>query len=192
VGQAAELARTFLPAAREIEDPQVMVEALAVAALIEQASGYPETALELIQEFERSTRERPTWFRAKEIPDLVRTCAGAGALDLAVKLLEGLPVHARRHKLSLLTAQAVIQEAGGEVDRALQAYDQAVEGWDAFGYTLELGRTSLGAGRCLVRLGKPGAVERLAVARTAFIGLGAATLVAETDAWVARAPARIS
>jgi class 3 adenylate cyclase/tetratricopeptide (TPR) repeat protein len=191
VDQAAELARAFLPAARGIEDPQVIVEALAVAALIEQASEHPEAALELIQEFERITRERPTWFRAKEIPELVRACAGAGALDLAVKLLEDLPVHARRHKLSLLTAQAVLREAGGEIDQALRGYQEAAEGWGAFGYVLELGRTSLGAGRCLVRLGRPEAVDHLARALVAFTELRAAPLVAETDAWTARAPARI-
>jgi class 3 adenylate cyclase/tetratricopeptide (TPR) repeat protein len=192
VGRAVELARTFLPAARQIQDPQVLVQALAVTALIEQAAGSADLAMELIEEFERVTRERPTWFRAREIPELVRACAGAGALALAVNLLEGLPVHARRHKLSVLTAEAVLHEAGGEVDAALRSYEQAVDGWGEFGHILELGRTALGAGRCLVRLGKSEAVDRLAVARTAFTGLGAAPLVAETDAWMARAPARIS
>jgi hypothetical protein len=110
VAEAADEARVFLPAAREIEDPQVMVEALAVAALVELAAGRPAECLRLIEEFERTTRERPTWFRAKEIPELVRACAAAGAVDLANRLLDTLPVHARRHQLSLLTAQAVLKE----------------------------------------------------------------------------------
>jgi tetratricopeptide (TPR) repeat protein len=192
VEQAAELARSFLPSARQIEDPQVLVQALAVTALIERYAGEGDRAIELVEEFERITRQRPTWFRAKEIPDLVRVCAEMQALSLAAKLLEGPPVHARRHQLSLLTARAVLEEAAGELDAALRTYAEGVEGWAAFGFALERGRTTLGAGRCLVGLGRSEAIERLSEARSVFTTLGAAALVAETDAWVARAPARIS
>jgi class 3 adenylate cyclase/tetratricopeptide (TPR) repeat protein len=191
VEQAGELAGAFLPAARQIEDPQVLVQAIAVAARIEQAAGRPENAVQLIQEFERVTRARPTWFGAKEIPELVRTCVAVGATTLADGLLEGIPSHARRHKLSVLTAEAVLQEAAGKVETALETYVRAAEGWREFGHVLESGRTALGAGRCLVQLGRPEAVERLNEAHSAFVGLGAAPLVAEADEWLARAPVQI-
>jgi class 3 adenylate cyclase/tetratricopeptide (TPR) repeat protein len=190
VAGAADLVRGILPAARQIQDPQVLVDALAVAALVEQAAGRGEDALELMGEFQRITRERPTWFRAKEIPELVRLCAGMGSLDMASELMEGLPVHARRHKLSVLTATAVLKEAEGDGDGALAAYEEAAEGWRSFGYVLEMGRTALGAGRRLVDLGKPDAIDRLREARDAFVRLGAAPLLAETESWLARAAAK--
>jgi hypothetical protein len=191
IERASELAATILPAARQIEDPQVLVQAIAVAARIEQTADRPGNAADLIQEFARVTRARPTWFGAKEIPELVRTCVAVGATALAEGLLEGLPIHARRHKLSLLTAEAVLQEAAGSLETALETYVRAADGWREFGHILESGRTTLGAGRCFVQLGKPEAAERLSQARSAFGALGAAPLVSETDEWLARAPARM-
>jgi tetratricopeptide (TPR) repeat protein len=192
IDDAAEQARAFLPSARAIEDAQVLVEALAVGSLIEQAAGRPDESLGLIEEFERSTRERPTWFRAKEIPELVRACAAAGAIDLAERLLDTLPVHAQRHQLSLLTARAVLEETRGDLEGALQHSIEAADGWRAFGHVLELGRTELAAGRCLVQLGRSGSAERLAEASAVFARLGAAPLLGEAEAWISRVPADTS
>jgi len=44
VAEAAELERRFLPRARDIGDPQVVSNAFAIAAFIEQAGGDPELA----------------------------------------------------------------------------------------------------------------------------------------------------
>jgi class 3 adenylate cyclase/tetratricopeptide (TPR) repeat protein len=192
VEEAAEQARAFLPAAREIEDAQVLVEALAVGALIERAAGRPDESLSLMEEFERSTRERPTWFRAKEIPELARACAAVGAVELAERLLDALPVHARRHQLSLLTARAVLEETRGDLEGALQHSIEAADGWRAFGHVLEVGWTELAAGRCLVQLGRSGSAEHLTEASAVFARLGAAPLLGEAETWISRVPADTS
>ena len=104
-----------LPAAREIADLQVLVPALAVAALAEQASGNQPAALELADEYEAAVRARPGqagwhwgwWFLA----DLVRVCVAAGELNRAAALAGDAHPAVLRHQLSVLTARAVLAEA---------------------------------------------------------------------------------
>ena len=191
VDQAVALAGGFMPAARGIADPQVVVEALAVAAFIERERGQLTTAIQLIEELERLTQARPTWFRAKELPELIRTCVAADAFPLAERLLQGLPVQATRHKLSFSTAEAVMREARGDHEGALDAYVRSSDAWRSFGHVLEEGRALLGAGRCLARLGRADAAERLTEARLIFESLGATSLVADAESWLGKAPVQI-
>ena len=186
VPSAAPLADGFLPAARDIGDPQVLVMALAVAALMERRRDDPDAAIELIEEFERVTRDRPGSYRAQHICDLVRVCVSCGQLDLAEELLKGIEPYARRHALSVLTARAVLEEARGNLKLASRSYQEAAKGWHGYGFLLEEGEAQLGVGRTLLQLGRPEASDVLGEARAIFSRLEAAPLVGETDRWLDR------
>jgi hypothetical protein len=63
-------------------------------------------------------------------------------------------------------------------------YEQAANGWEAYGNALERGQALLGLGRCLRPLGRPEAGSRLREARAVLGDLGCRQLVAETDGWL--------
>jgi class 3 adenylate cyclase/tetratricopeptide (TPR) repeat protein len=187
VAEAAALAERFVPAARDILDPQVLVAALAVAALIEQAGPDSGSAVLLIEELSELTRDRPPWFRAQHLPDMVRVCAAEGAVELAEELIAGTQTHAARHVLGLLTAQATVAEARGTPVEASGLFAEAAQGWQSYGSALERAWALLGQGRCLLRAGQSEASTRLREAKEAFSSLGALALAAEADVWLARA-----
>jgi len=72
-------------------------------------------------------------------------------------------------------------------------YLEASEGWSAFGHRLETAFAEMGAGRCLLQLGRRDeATRHLRSARETFASLGAVALTSETDDQLARATARSS
>lgn len=186
-GVAASLAQGFLPLARQIGDSQVLVSALAVAALCHRARQENAAAIDVVRELEEVTRSRPRWYLTQYIVDIARVCASAQEIDRAERLLQGLEVRARRHTLSVLAAQAVLQEALGQLEAASESYHQAADGWREFGFDLEEGYASLGAGRSLLQLGRSEGSEPLKQARTIFARLQAEPLVIETDRWLEQA-----
>ena len=109
---AHALAEEFLPRAREIRDPQVLVPAVAVVSLIEHARGNRSAAVRLVEEIEEVTRDRGV-FRARHLPDALRVCVAAGAIQLAEGLLDTDAHLAARHRYSVLTGRAVLTEAQG-------------------------------------------------------------------------------
>jgi tetratricopeptide (TPR) repeat protein len=193
---ARAMIETVLPAAREIADLQVLVPALAIAALAEQASGNQAAALELAGEYETVVKARPGqagwywgwWFLA----DLVRVCVAAGELDRAAALVGDARPAVQRHRLSVLAARAVLAEARGEFSDAATRYAEAADGWDAYGHVLEHGQALLGLGRCRLTLGETGAEQSLAEARRLFARLQATPLLAETDRLLGQAVAQTS
>ena len=74
VEEAAALKARFLPRSRDIGDPQVVSNALAIAAFIEQADGDPGAALRLVEELEHAPRRpgllpgRPPAHRGPHLP----------------------------------------------------------------------------------------------------------------------------
>jgi tetratricopeptide (TPR) repeat protein len=179
--QAQTLAEEFLPRAREIRDPQVLVPAVAVVSLIEHARGNHSTAVRLIEEIEEVTRDRPV-FRARHLPEALRVCVAADAIRLANDLLAITGPLSARHRYSVLTGRAVLTEARGEHEAAGELYAEAAERWANYGFTLERGQAALGAGRCLVAVGREReAAARLDEARKTFEALGAAPLLAEAN-----------
>ena len=187
---AVGLTERFLQVARDIGDPQVLVTALAVTALVKRALDDAPAAIALVEEVERVTRDRPGSYRAQHICELTRICTAGGAIELAERLLEGVEVSGRRHALSLLAARAIVEEARDELESASTAFREAVDGWRDFGFLLEQGEASLGAGRALVQLRRHEASELLRSARVIFTRLQAAPLVAETDRWLNLAAAQ--
>jgi tetratricopeptide (TPR) repeat protein len=187
IDQAQALAEEFLPRAREIRDPQVLVPAVAVMAILEHARGNRSTSVRLIEEIEEVTRHRPV-FRARHLPEAARVCAAAGAIPLAERLLESSGHAAARHRHSVLTARAVLAEARGRLEEAGALHAEASERWADYGFALERGQAALGAGRCLVALDRgPEAVGWLDQARSTFGALGARPLAAEADRFLGHA-----
>lgn len=181
IAEAASRVTEFLPRAREAGDPQVLTPALAAAAVIEEAAGDRAAAVRLIEEFDEKTRDRPP--RAANLPDALRVCVAAGAIDLAERLFDATPTSAARHQYSVLTGRAVVAEARGELAGAEELYLQAAARWAEYGSVPERAQTLFGRGRCLVRLGYTDvAREPLEEARRIFRQLGAVPHVAETDA----------
>jgi class 3 adenylate cyclase/tetratricopeptide (TPR) repeat protein len=193
---ARTMIENALPAAREIADLQVLVPTLAVAALVEQASGNQATTLDLAGEYDAAVRARPGqagwywgwWFLA----DFVRVCVAAAELDRAAALVSDTQPAVLRHRLSVLAARAVLAEARGEPGEAATQYAKAADGWEAYGHVLEHGHALLGLGRCRLALGEPDTEQPLAEARRLFARLKATPLLAETDRWLGQAIAQTS
>jgi class 3 adenylate cyclase/tetratricopeptide (TPR) repeat protein len=180
VAGAAALASKALARAREIRDPQVLVPAFAAAGLVAVRQGRLDEAAQFLEELDRS--EAPIdWYREQFLVDLVRICTMTGSLDLAQRLLDQSNAFALRHRLSVLTARATLEEATEDHGQALRRYEEAVRGWTEFGHALEIGMAELGAGRCLARLSRPESIDRLRRAREVFAAIGAQLLVTETD-----------
>jgi class 3 adenylate cyclase/tetratricopeptide (TPR) repeat protein len=188
---AQPLVRELLSQARDIDDLQILVPALAAGAAVE-AAGNPPLAAHLIQELNRETHARGggQWYLGLYLAGLVRTCMATHQHALASQLIDHAPTRAARHQHARLTAQAVLAEAGGELHKAAELYEQVAERWTQYGHVLERGQGLLGAGRCLVRLNRPQAAPKLQHARTSFAALGARPLLAETDAWLLDAAAQ--
>ena len=181
LSQAQALAEEFLPRSREIRDPQVLVPAVAVVSLIEHTRGNHVTTVRLIEEIEEVTRDRPV-FRARHLPEALRVSVAAGAIRLAERLLDSNVHRAARHQHSVLAGRAVLTEAQGRHDAASALYAEVAEHWANYGFALEHGQAALGAGRCLVAVGRHHeAAAHLVEARRVFDALRAGPLLAEAD-----------
>jgi hypothetical protein len=104
-----------------------------------------------------------------------------GEVDLAERLI---PDHAdartKRHRVSLMTARAVVAEARGLTNDALMGFKLSVSQWRAHGFRLELGLTLIGAARCLLELDRRDeAADSLLEARDVLRPLHAAPALAE-------------
>ena len=191
IAAAQPLVRELLSQARDIDDLQILLPALAAAAAIE-AAGNPPLAAHLIEELNRETHARGggQWYLGLYIAGLVRTCMATDQHALASQLIDHAPTRAARHQYARLTAQAVLAETQGDLHKAARLYEQVAEQWTQYGHVLEREQGLLGAGRCLVRLTRPQAAPKLQDARTSFATLVARPLLAETDAWLLDAAAQ--
>jgi hypothetical protein len=117
-------------------------------------------------------------------------CIYAKATGLGERLIEAVAESPGRAAHAVVTARAVLAEAHGELERAAEEYADAAERWGEFGFVLERGQALLGAGRCLLGLGRGReAAVKLEEAREIFVGLQARPLVTEADAFVEQAAA---
>ena len=165
----------------------MLVPAVAVAALIEHTRGNHVTTVRLIEEIEEVTRDRPV-FRARHLPEALRVSVAAGAIRLAERLLDSNGHGAARHQYSVLAGRAVLTEAQGRHDAASALHAEVAELWASYGFVLEHGQAALGAGRCLVAVGRHHeAPAHLAEARKTFDALRAGPLLAEADRVLAQA-----
>jgi class 3 adenylate cyclase/tetratricopeptide (TPR) repeat protein len=189
VREAAALEDDFLPRARQIGDPQVLVPALTAGALIERARGDLRKAVRLLEELDRATPAGAP-DRAVALPNALRICAVAKAIGLGERLIEALAENTTRADHVVVTADAALTEDRGELERAAEQYAEAAERWGEFGFVLERGHALFGAGRSLLGLGRRReAVVKLEEAREIFAWLQARPLVTEADAFVEQAAA---
>jgi class 3 adenylate cyclase/tetratricopeptide (TPR) repeat protein len=183
LARAASLQDDYLPALRQIGDIQQLGPALLIAARTELAGGNEPAAVQLIGEFVSATRDISPIFRNLQIADAVRLLTAAGGADEAAALSaspEGMDI---RSELGLNTARAIVAEARGDTEQALQQYEELVRGWAGYGHALEHALVLYGAGRCLLALGRNDeAAARLGEAREILGDLGAAPTIAEIDA----------
>ena len=99
-----------------------------------------------------------------------------------------LPLRFLRERGCLSTARAMLTENGDDPASALALYGEAETLWEEAGHVVYRNEAVLGAGRCLLALGrsKEGAVK-LRLAGKFFAGLGARPLAAEADLLLQRA-----
>jgi tetratricopeptide (TPR) repeat protein len=127
VNAARVLAWEFLPRARTIDDLQLLVPALAVAAAIEQAAGQHTAARRLVEEIQRVVGDRGggRWYLGQHIADLVRVCLVMGRRATVEALAAQAHDGVARNRCGLLAAHAALAEGAGELDQAALRYDEA-------------------------------------------------------------------
>jgi class 3 adenylate cyclase/tetratricopeptide (TPR) repeat protein len=183
-GEAAgQFCESVLDQARPLENAPPVLQAALAAALTRLAAGDQPGTSALVREVLEMTRGDAE-VRAGELPALSRLAVAAGDPDLAVNLLEGvedLPLE--RYRLAFMSAQAVLDEARGDLQAALETYDEAAGAWARWGHFVERAYALFGSGRCLIGLGRTEeARDRLGAARTMFARLGAEQTLAELEA----------
>jgi ATP/maltotriose-dependent transcriptional regulator MalT len=183
VAEAQALSEKYLDRLREIEDLHLLIPALATTARILYVQGEDSSALDLIDEAYHLTEGKALIYTAMYLPDVVRILVGAREIQKA----EGWISHAedgsgRQIELAVASAQAIMAEAEGDLESAAAMYEENAGNWRDFGHALEEAMASLGAGRCLIGIGRDKEAEvHLASARIIFERLGAAPMIAEID-----------
>jgi tetratricopeptide (TPR) repeat protein len=124
--------------------------------------------------------------RARYLPDATRALIAAGEAELGMTLVpDESSVHSMWARHGVVTARALLTEAGDNLEEALGLYQETVKRWAEFGFMLEEGQAHLGVARCLIALGdRQAATEPLYKARAIFSGLGAIPLIEETDSYL--------
>jgi ATP/maltotriose-dependent transcriptional regulator MalT len=191
---AAEATLSHLDRARAVGDPQVVIPALTIASMIELERGNHEVAVALMRErVALVEKQEGSFASAMSHTQAARILAAAGEVDLLKVCRRQDDAKLLRSRLSLLASGALLAEVNGRLEEALASHVAAAEGWAAFGHRLETGFGEMGAGRCLLALGRPGdAGGHIREAREIFHGLGAMPLIEQTDNLLARATAKTS
>jgi class 3 adenylate cyclase/tetratricopeptide (TPR) repeat protein len=192
-GEAASLVEGFLPTARAIGEPHVLVPALVVAAIVEESAGTMPGALDRIHEALAVLEDRSDWDRAQHVQSIVRIALACGDADAAHRAVAGLEASGTLHRFGLEAANAALAEHDGRWEQALASYRAGAANWERYGFVLERGLALLGEGRTLMSRGRARDAEPpLAAAADLFRGLGADALAASADRERSRteAPAR--
>jgi hypothetical protein len=128
--------------------PQAMVPCLAGAIVLAHAQGDLQAAVAHAEVLEREQRNRDTLMMGVGHPDAVRACVAAGALDLAQSLVDGMKEPTPRAEHVAVSCRAILAEARGETDAALQLYREAAERWSEWPFVLEQALALTGVERC--------------------------------------------
>ena len=103
----------------------------------------------------------------------MRVCVAAGQRVTAEALVARANDGVARNRHGLLAARAVLAEADGALEEAARRYQEAAAAWAGYGHRLERARALLGAGRCLLAMGRPEGRAQLQSARALLAELGA-------------------
>jgi class 3 adenylate cyclase/tetratricopeptide (TPR) repeat protein len=155
---------------------------------VHHGTGNGERALSELTELEEATRGKRAAI-ANGLPFALRTLASLDAVDLAERLLDGLPI--RPFELAVHALWRALSAEGRACwDEATRAYRDAEARWHALGFVHEEALAKLGSGRCLVQESRRAeAVAPLSAAHAVFVRLGtpeagreASTLLSQTTA----------
>ncbi|MGH2636238.1 MAG: ATP-binding protein, partial [Actinomycetota bacterium] len=98
------LEEEFLPRVRILQRAEFLAPALTFGALLEHIRGHDAMAVDLVEEFVRSTEGHGS-YRLQFLPDAARVLAGNGRVDRLEFLLdEDAPLHTARSRNALATA----------------------------------------------------------------------------------------
>jgi class 3 adenylate cyclase/tetratricopeptide (TPR) repeat protein len=190
-GDAAPLLDSWVPVAREVGDPQVVVPALAAAAEAAATSGDLRAAVELVREVEERTHGGAPLYRPNYLPQFVSIALAGGASELVEAFLAGPYRSSGRASHSVVAARAIVAEQSGELEEALALFERAATGWADYGFVLGRAEALHGVGRCLVARAQPQrAAEPLQEARALCEQLGAVLAVDRVDDTLALATSR--
>lgn len=188
---AEEVLRT-LDRARAVGDPQLVIPALTVSAMLECERDRVSEAVELIRERIEMIEAREGSYGQGHV-DSARVLAASEELDLLEELRAQDDSPIAHSRLSLLASGGILAEARGRIAEAVEGYVEAAHGWTGFGNRVEAAFAWLGAGRCLAALGRrDDAVTALRSARETFVYLGALRATAEADELLTVAAAKTS
>ena len=186
-GQAAEAVQSLdwletTLGGRLLEDLQTTIESLATAAATRAALGDHAAAAALLSELVAIPDSRESPYYAVYLPTMVRTALTIANPQLAHQLTTGLQPRHPLAENALITVNASLAEARGELDTAADGYRDAAQRWQQFGATPEHAHALLGHGRCLTALGQhTQATQVLHGARAIYQTLNAAPALAEAD-----------
>jgi tetratricopeptide (TPR) repeat protein len=149
----------MLALARPLGDIQVLAATLAGCAEFAIGSGDKRRALELLVEFEQVTRDVAPEYRESRLAEVARSCVACGDAELAARMVERSSGTAKRDRLNLDAAAAVVEEARGDDETAAQKYGASALAWADYEYPFEQAHALAGAARCLAALRRDDSVE---------------------------------
>ncbi len=180
----------WLPRARVIEDPQMLIPALTGAALVAASRADRAGAAALLGEIADLSGAVAGNFASILKLEALRLAADLGDAELLAALHDMPVASPRRRALMDAGAEAIRLQFVGD-PAASEAYAVGADAWGEYGNVVEQGEALGGQGRTLVGIGRgEDALTPLRAARDAFEALGARNRVAEIDGWIARAGGR--
>src|SRR3990170_3826121 len=180
--EARALMAPFLPRAREIRDPQILVRSLVAGAVAALGCGDRAGAIALMREL--VTMPSPFDIRYWALPEGARVLVEAGEPEIARRLLDGDGTEPIMPNVRVggQYSRAVLLEAEGRRGDALPLYRAAATWYGGRASVYHEARALVGAGRCGLSLGRTAeAAADLQAAAEIFDRLGARGLSAEVD-----------
>ena len=138
----------LLDLARSVGELHVVAPAMAVASRLLLEAGRREDALELLREFAAVTRGVAPEYRESQLAAVTRECIRAGDPALAAEMIGESVGSTRRDRLNVSSARAAVAEADGRLVEAAALYEEAADGWRAYGNPLEEAEALGGLARC--------------------------------------------
>jgi hypothetical protein len=190
--EAARLEEELLPRAKEIGDPQVLWQAMMVAAVVRLARGDHSGARDQMEELLRGTEGVPMrnfWI----VPEGLRVLIAVGDPESVRGLVEEDEVPVPTLLMKQMVVRAALAEAEGDLGGAVEGYREVAEAWKRGGFVFEHANALLASGRSLLPLGRAAeASQELSSAREIYLGLGAEPLLRECDELLGEATALTS
>jgi DNA-binding SARP family transcriptional activator/class 3 adenylate cyclase len=176
---AAPIVTSVVDRSLQIQDLQMVNEALVLAAMQASAARDRAAVRTHLAAFLRETAAGPEHYRAIYLPEAVRLSLWAEDLPLARSLADSVIGAMRGSKLAARSAAALVAEAEERWKEAAAEQQSLGQDWREHGNVIEAAHSDFAAGRCLLSLDSPDSERFLERALESFSRVGAAPLVAE-------------